>query len=226
METKKIGKLTCNFVNAKSSSICYILAPIALDNKQITRWATYYRYNIVVINGMDWDNDLTPWTAPGISPEDPDFKGLASGFLSFLREELMPEMEHTLGMVSPINRTLAGISLSGLFALWAWINCDDFTNIGSISGSFWYDRFTDWFIKTDKHPQKGYAYLSLGDMEAKNINPRYRTVENCTVHITEALCKAGIKMMFEVTSGTHFAPLYPRLDKMFQGLSELSKHTY
>lgn len=226
METMKIGRLSCDFVNTGSAHICYILAPIPLDGRRITEYAKRYGYTIVVVHGMDWDNDLTPWAAPGVLPKDERFRGKASGFLACLLQEVIPEAERALCIDSAVERTLVGVSLSGLFALWAWMECDAFTNIGSISGSFWYDGFADWLSSANKYPKNGCVYLSLGDKEVENVNPRYRTVERCTVRIAETLHKAGIRMMFEMTSGTHFAPIYPRLEKMFQGLMKLENDSF
>lgn len=226
METMRIGGLSCDFVNTESARICYILAPIPLDGRQITECAKRYDYTIVVVHGMDWDNDLTPWAAPGVLPKDECFRGKASDFLACLLREVMPQMERTLCMDSVVERTLVGVSLSGLFALWAWMKCDAFTNIGSISGSFWYDGFADWLSNANKYPKDGFAYLSLGDKETENVNPRYRTVEKCTVRIAQTLHEAGVRMMFEMTPGTHFAPIYPRLEKMFQGFIKLGNDIF
>ncbi|WP_273134228.1 GNAT family N-acetyltransferase [Culturomica massiliensis] len=221
--TTKIGRLTCDYVSAGNSRICYILAPIPLNGSNIEEWAIRYDYNIVVICGIDWDNDLTPWKAPGVSAGDEDFQGLASDFLRLLQGKVMPEIESSLGISHPAERTLTGISLSGLFALWAWMNSDDFTNIGCISGSFWYDGFADWLGRKEKIHKNGYAYFSLGDSEGKDANPRYRTVEACTHQIVGTLRRSEVQTLFESTSGTHFAPFYPRLEKMFRGLAQLSR---
>lgn len=220
MQRLKIGRLTCDYASVASRRICYILAPMALDDRQMAALATGYGCNIVVIHGMDWDNDLTPWPAAGVLPQDECFKGKAADFLSLLRGELIPEVEHTLGVSNDVERTLSGISLSGLFALWAWMECDTFANIGSISGSFWYDGFADWLETTRKPPKSGYAYFSLGDMETQNVNPRYGTVEICTLRVVETLRRAAVRTVFETTSGTHFAPLLPRVERIFRGLKE------
>ena len=225
MERKKIGKLTCDYAGIGSSRICYLLVPLALDGRRIEQWAVQYGYNMVVIHGMDWDNDLTPWTAPGILPEDADFRGAAGEFLTLLHSNVIPEMERRIGIGSPefpTERTLIGVSLSGLFALWAWMNCDDFTNIGSISGSFWYDGFPEWLSRRETVHKPGYAYFSLGDLEGKAGNPRFSTVRTDTVQVVDTLCRAGIRTMFEQTSGTHFAPIYPRLEKLYHGFVKLS----
>lgn len=47
----------------------------------------------------------------------------------------------TVGIVMSHGIEMAGVSLSGLFALWQWLMNDTFRNIISLSGSFWYAGF-------------------------------------------------------------------------------------
>lgn len=216
MKTKKIGKVTCDYVENEGAGICYIMSPMPLDGSKVSALSVLYGCKIVVVHGMEWNDDFTPWQAPGILPKDADFKGLANEFLSFLRESLMPEMEGVLGVESSAHRTIIGISLSGMFALWAWMQGDDFVNIASISGSFWYDGFVDWFRQTDKCCKKGIAYFSLGDKEAKDSNPRFGKVGACTADVVAILNEAKISAIFELTVGSHFAPVFPRLEKAFK----------
>lgn len=219
MKGIKIGRLTCDCVHAASPRFTYILTPVQLDKRRLEQWSERYGTNVVSVHGMDWDNDLTPWSAPGVETGDADFKGEAAAFLSFLRNDVMPQVETELAGPFLTERTLIGISLSGLFALWAWMNGDDFTHIGSISGSFWYDGFTGWLEHTAKPHKKGRAYFSLGDKEGKNGNPRYHTVATDTTLVFQALQQAGIEVFYETTVGTHFAPIYPRIEKALKILT-------
>lgn len=224
METKKIGNLKCDYAAAEGSRVCYFISPLPIGGKAIEEWAARYGQNIVVITGVDWDNDLTPWTAKGVEKGDADFRGEAALLLERLRGEVMPGMERTLNMAHPIERTLAGVSLSGLFAVWAWTQGDDFDNIASISGSFWYDSFTGWLSRQDLTNKTGCAYFSLGNKEGKAGNPRFNTVQEDTQRVVEIMQNNGIKAMFEPTDGTHFAPMNPRIEKMFVGLEALGNH--
>lgn len=113
--TTKIGRLTCDYVSAGNSRICYILAPIPLNGSNIEEWAIRYDYNIVVICGIDWDNDLTPWKAPGVSAGDEDFQGLASDFLRLLQGKVMPEIES-----SPWHKPSCRTHVDGDFAVGAF----------------------------------------------------------------------------------------------------------
>lgn len=216
LESIRVGHLTCDCAYAASSRICYILPPVRLDKKRLEQWCNLYETTIISVHGMDWDNDLTPWVAPGVETNDADFEGKASDFLSFLRATVIPKVETSPHGQPPTERILVGISLSGLFAVWAWMNGDDFTHIGSISGSFWYDGFTEWL---EQHAgttcKRDHAYFSLGDKEGIHGNSRYHTVVTDTECVIRTLQKSGISAQFETTSGTHFAPIYPRMEKAF-----------
>jgi len=223
IQRKEIGKLICNYSAVASQRICYLLVPMALDSKDIESWAVRYGYNIVVIHGMDWDNDLTPWQAPGVLPRDKDFLGMSREFLQLLHERVIPTIEQSLSISPSTERTLIGISLSGLFAIWSWLESNDFTNICSISGSFWYDNFPEWVESKSMMEKNGCAYFSLGDMEGKNTNTRFCTVQEDTARVINSLHNSGIRTMFEQTSGTHFAPILPRIEKAFEGLEKMRK---
>lgn len=220
---KKIGSLTCDYVADEGKRVCYILVPLPVKESDLETWAKRYGYNIVAIRGMDWDHDLTPWPAPCVLPQDEDFKGHSGEFLSLLRHHVLPEMERVLGLQVSIERTLVGISLSGLFALWAWMNGDDFAHIGSVSGSFWYDGFPDWLKKNVIH-KNGTAYFSLGNQESKDGERRFSMVQADTRIIVKTLQDANVRAMFEQTKGGHFSPLAPRIEKLLQGLDNLSKN--
>ena len=43
-----------------------------------------------------------------------------------------------------------------------------------------------------------------------------------TTSVVRTLRTAGIPTMFETTAGTHFAPAYPRIEKVFGGLTQLA----
>lgn len=221
METKKIDNLKCTYAVAEGNRVCYFISPLPLGGNAVDEWSARYGINVVVITGVDWDNDLTPWTAKGAEKGDPDFRGEAALLLERLRNEVMPSMELTLNMTRPAERTLAGVSLSGLFAVWAWTQGDDFNDIASISGSFWYDGFNEWLAHQDLIDKKGCAYFSLGNKEGLRGNPRFSTVQEDTRRVVRIMQDNGVKTMFEPTAGTHFAPMPPRIEKMFAGLERL-----
>ncbi len=93
-----------------------------------------YVVSIVVIPDVNWNDDLTPWPAEGVFKKAKPFGGRAISFLDKLTNEIIPGIEKELKM-EDADRTIMGVSLSGLFAVWSGFNTDNFTNIISISGS-------------------------------------------------------------------------------------------
>lgn len=113
------------------------------------------------ITGEDWNADLTPWPAERVFAKGGDFGGRADRYLRVLTEELLPFAEHSLH-AEGLPRTLAGVSLSGLFAVYAAHRTDAFHRICSVSGSLWYDGFLDFMVQNPVSPAVRRVYLSVG----------------------------------------------------------------
>lgn len=175
-----------------------------------------YATAIVVITGMDWQNVFSPWPAPGVPKGSPDFKGESSEFLQTLSEQAVPGIETSLDVCGDIERSLVGVSMSGLFALWQWAVCDTFVNIASLSGSFWYEGFVEWFAHQDFSRKTGKAYFLLGDQETKA--KAFSTVGANTAEIVDSLRCQRVDVEFQSVPGNHYADPIPRLEKAFAGL--------
>ena len=210
--TIKIDYLTCEYFDIGSQQVAYILIPLSVDMITIEEISKQYNMNLVIITGMDWNNDLTPWHAPGIKPHDVDFGDQADTFLSCLIHKVILLVESSM-TESITNRILLGTSLSGLFAIWAWTKTTIFTAIGSISGSCWYNGFAEWFCKQPIINAQSKIYFSLGDQEAKSKAPRFGKVNQQTLMIVDYLRKNKINVQFEYNPGNHFAPILPRINK-------------
>lgn len=204
MQTFRIKNLKVMSVHESSDRICYVLYPMDFLGEWIEEAAHEFGVSIAVVTGMDWDDDLTPWPAKGVPRGCPDFKGKAAEFLSTLKDDVIPEVEHRLGIAADAERTLTGVSLSGLFTLWQWMVCDTFHNIISLSGSFWYDGFAAW-IKSQPVPAKtGKAYFLLGVQEAKTRVKAFQPVQTDTEEIVDYLHSHGIDSIFELVPGNHY----------------------
>lgn len=199
--------------------IAYILYPMdgSLDH-WIDSVAKKYRTTIVVITGMDWQNVFSPWPAKGVPAGSPDFKGESTKFLNILQQTVIPKIESVLSYKANPERTLVGVSMSGLFALWQWILCDTFTNIASLSGSFWYEGFMDWVKAHPVSHKNGTAFFLLGDQEAKSSISAFQTVSINTAAIIDLLKKEGVKVIFQSVPGNHYSNPITRLDIAFSAL--------
>lgn len=198
--------------------IAYILYPRDTLSGWIETAAQKYNTTIVVITDMDWQNVFSPWPAPGVPKGTPDFKGESPEFLKLLQEKVIPQIETTLGMDKDVERSLVGVSMSGLFALWQWMVCDEFTNIASLSGSFWYECFVDWIKGISIPAKSGKGYFLLGDQEPKSKVKAFSSVGVDTQEIISLLRDSGIAVEFQSVLGNHYSDPIPRLEKAFSAL--------
>ena len=175
-----------------------------------------YSVSIVVIDDVNWNDDLTPWPAEGVFRKAKPFRGNADGFLEKLTHEIIPDAEKRLG-IEDAERTILGVSLSGLFALWSAFNTNAFSNIISISGSLWYDGFVDWMEEQTLSPSVRKVCMLLGEKEKNAKDKRMATVEDRTVAVANTLKeKTSASITFELVEGTHFSPIMPRLERAFE----------
>lgn len=216
-KTIDIENLSCLCsTQVSKDKIAYILYPMDMLADWIEPTAQKYGTTIVVLTGMDWQNVFSPWPAPGVPKGTPDFKGESPEFLKLLQQNVIPQVEAQLGMSENVERSLIGVSMSGLFALWQWMVCNTFRNIASLSGSFWYEGFMEW-MKTRTIPAKpGKAYFLLGDQESKS--KVFGTVGENTQKIIMLLRDAGIDVEFQSVPGNHYSDPIPRLDRAFTAL--------
>ncbi len=217
--TLKIAGLDCLCSSAGGSDrVAYILYPMDFLADWIEQAAQRHGVRIVVITGMDWQNVFSPWPAPGVPRGTEDFKGESPQFLKLLQTEVLPRVEAALGVSSGAERTLVGVSMSGLFALWQWMVCDTFTSIASLSGSFWYEGFLDWFKQQPIPRKTGEAFFLLGIKESHSGVKAFNTVAANTAIIVDTLKGAGIKTLFTSVPGDHYADPIPRLEAAFDAL--------
>lgn len=219
IEKFNIGKLQllCA-VNPNAVEMAYILYPMDILQDWIEGISSRYGVSIIVITGFDWDDDLTPWRAPGEPEGCPDFKGNAPEFLNILTADIVSTVEHRYRLPANVSRSLVGVSLSGLFTLWQWPQCHMFRNIATLSGSFWYDGFEQWILHQSFSDKKGLCYMLLGDEEPHSNIPAFRKVGECTEIIVGYLRRQGVDVTYDVVAGNHFQFALQRLDKAFYHL--------
>lgn len=203
-----------------SSNIVYVLLPERLPEEdliQIQELSERFESNIVAISGMNWSSDMSPWKAPGI--KDIDFGGQAANFLNKLKEDIFFNLEISLKLTN-VKRYLVGTSMSGLFAVWSTTKNQLFEGIASISGSFWFDGFTEWLQNQNDFKCMRFHIL-LGDKEKDAKNKRIAAIEDATMKTVEILIEKGVDVSFEMTEGGHFSPIIPRLEKSLLSLIEI-----
>ena len=217
MSTSRIfHSLHLDIATCEANRICYIILPERLKESEkpwLDRMAETLSANMVVISDLDWNSDLTPWKAPGLKTGE--FAGKAQAFLDILSNDIIVNIESSLRISRP-ERYICGVSLSGLFALWASCKKDLFYGVASVSGSFWYDGFIEWI--SENRPYADKFYFSLGEKEKESKNPRLAAVDSATKHIYGLMNVIGADVSFEYNEGNHFGPLIERIEKAITNL--------
>ena len=153
----------------------------------------------------DWDRTLTPWPARAVFRGASDFGGEAELTLAALHTDCK-KAEAEAGL-APRARAIAGYSLAGLFATWAWVQEPaTFDTCASLSGSLWFEGWCDWLAAqlealdwSDR-----LAYLTLGSKEKRAARPQMKRVEERAQRTAELLRATGCEVIYELTPGGHF----------------------
>lgn len=224
-----IGHLHCYIAAESATHFIYVLYPFDDIEAWAQQAARTLGITLVSITGMDWDDDLTPWPAPGAPTGSAPFRGLAADFLAYIQKNVIPAVEQSvLQKLAPdpktdstttVTRDLIGVSLSGLFALWQWAVCDTFHSVASISGSFWYPGFAEWFAKNMHAPKQGKAWFCLGRQEPHTTVPQFRPVGTDTQSVLHTLQALHIPASFTWVPGNHYQDALPRLTLALRALA-------
>lgn len=210
-------------IKQNTNKVCYMILPEGIKGDLcdgLKGLSEKHGISIVVIEDVNWNDDLTPWPAAGVFKKAKPFGGKAAAFLDKLTNEIIPEAERDLG-IEVAERTLLGVSLSGLFAVWSAFNTDAFTNIISLSGSLWYDGFVEWMKEQTPSPQLKKICMLLGEKEKNAKEKRMATVEERTLDAANILrAKSQATVTCELVEGTHFSPILPRMERAMMTLEE------
>ena len=172
-------------------------------------------FSLVAFMIKDWNQELTPWTAPPVFGKVPFGSG-AEKTLEFITNQLLPEVQDN----NP-HLILGGYSLAGLFALWAEFQTDQFEGIAAASPSVWYPQWIDY--ASEKRPFAKSVYLSLGDKEEKAKNPVMAQVGNAIRKLHELLMEQEINTILEWNAGNHFVDSDMRMARGFAWLLNAHK---
>ena len=113
MISERFHGLELTLTGNSRSSICYLLMPTELPDAELQALdAVAHRFSvrIAVISGMNWNNDLTPWTATGLRKKEPDFGvslcrvcSLSGGFAQALTWRVFAPYRAHSGMTDSAN---------------------------------------------------------------------------------------------------------------------------
>lgn len=221
INTLKIEDIICQcFPTQESQKIAYLIYPAMAEfpDAVLERLKNKFGISIIFISipSEKWGSLLTPWPEKEVNTGTSSFRGNAAKMLEILKTEIIPQTDKILSVSREPIRNLIGVSLSGMFALWQWMECDIFTSIASLSGSFWYEGFLSWFDEQPLPSKSGKAFFLLGKKEPEA--KAFKTVGINTEAIVERLKKEKIQVFFEWVDGNHFSNPTGRLERAFEFL--------
>lgn len=171
------------------------------------------------VQPVEWTRDFAPWSAPALSRKSGPFAGGAADFFVFLTQQAMPLIRAAFPVsVQPADTALAGYSLGGMAALWQAAQDPLVGKCASVSGSLWYDGFSEWLCGRRAGLQGKEIYLSLGKSEEKVRNERMRQVGVCTRCTAALLQEQAARFVLEWNDGGHFHEVTPRQLRALQWL--------
>lgn len=171
---------------------------------------TNKEFIFVVIENIDWDNEMTPYPNPPIFKGDSEYLGLAPKHLEFIENEVINKVNKEL-LCMPKEYIMSGYSLGGLFTIYSILHTKIFTKFVSCSGSLWYPNFIEYF-KKQKIDSNIKVYLSLGNKE-KSCRDISKCVEDKTNELYDYLKDNNIDTTFELNEGNHFKDASLRMAK-------------
>ncbi len=213
---ENIGGHTCHIFQQQNAGHLLIQpvdehdAQWLVKEVELIRTHTDEPFTLVAFQVADWNQDLTPWTAPPVFGKTPFGSG-APQTLDYILNQLLPTLQ-SRGIDAPHN-VLGGYSLAGLFALWAGYQTPTFRSIVAASPSVWYPEWITFASQTKIQAQS--VYLSLGDKEEKTRNPLMAQVGNAIREQHTLLTASGINTLLEWNPGNHFMNPDQRMAKGF-----------
>lgn len=159
----------------------------------------------------NWNDALTPWSAPALRPGEKDFGGRADETLAALALALGAADEPC---------AICGYSLGGLFSLYVFAREPRLAACACLSGSVWYEGWVDWLRENAPDCAGRYAYLSVGKKEKRAGLP-FRHVEEDLAACADALRAHGCQVEVSLGPGNHMQHVTERLAA---GLAALDAH--
>mgnify|MGYP001248699905 CR=1 FL=1 len=164
---------------------------------------------LVVVHGVYWDADMTPYPSAPVYKGDHYF-GRGEEHLRYLKEEVLPIVTKSLAN-PPSFYGIAGYSLAGLFACSTLFWDTPFSRVASASGSLWYPGFLDFAKQYEGSLSSKTVSLSLGNKESLAKNAAVAQVGEKTEQFLALIKEKGAEASFEWNEGNHFVDADARM---------------
>ena len=88
-------------IQQPTNKICYMILPEGIKEDltaELAKLSEKHGVSIVVIEDVNWNDDLTPWPAEGVFKKAKPFGGQATVFLDKLTREIIPKAEENMAV--------------------------------------------------------------------------------------------------------------------------------
>lgn len=167
------------------------------------------QFNLLLIENLNWDADLSCWPSKPIVEENDDFKGRAP----LLANSLHKALDYFSKEVQWQSVIIAGYSMGGLFALYSNYLQPIASHIVCASGSLWYPNFYEYAKCHDFKEKIKTIYLSLGTKEVLVKNIYLQQTGQIMENLKDFYTRKSIDCIFEWNPGNHFVQPQNRLIK-------------
>ncbi|MBD5505724.1 MAG: alpha/beta hydrolase [Lachnospiraceae bacterium] len=202
--------------SGRNYPVIYINGDVPIEEiiSEIRKSGCEADFILLSIQPESWNDDFTPWGAPAFRKGEDAPAGRADVYISRLTSEIKPYMDAIYRTKpEPEYTALFGYSLGGLAAAYAMYKTDLFGTVASLSGSLWYEGFSEFMEKERPVRKDMKVYLSLGKKESLSRNPRMCKVAECTERAKDILTKQAEAVCFEWNEGGHFHDIPKRFAK-------------
>ncbi|MFS0838458.1 alpha/beta hydrolase [Paenibacillus sp. 1P03SA] len=144
-----------------------------VSNEAVTRMEELFREKklpemiLVGLEPHERLDEYTPWPAKALVESVQDFGGFGGKYLNLVVHELKPYIDARYETrTGPADTGMIGASLGGLISMFAAFEHPGvFGKIGCISGSFWYEGFTEYMAERRLADEGQRFYMYVGDQE-------------------------------------------------------------
>lgn len=199
--------IDCGMFNIQTTArpdvdqMVYLISSTELKVDEAVKWSNKYNCNVSILYGVDGEDALTPWPAAHAKKGSPEYGGKGHELLAHLVKEVFPTVEKVIGHKHYPIRTIAGESLSALFALWSWSDTAYFRNACCVSGSFWYPRFMDWICGKQIQSKEGRVHILQLEKDIETAYHQLTSNGEATKTIFDKLKDSKIDVTYNIIEG-------------------------
>ncbi|UFT98300.1 alpha/beta hydrolase [Radiobacillus kanasensis] len=150
---------------------------------------------LVGIEPINRIDEYTPWHAPALRDDFPDYGGKGKEYIDLVVEEIKPFIDKQYRTRPEKENTgIIGASLGGLISLYACYKYSDvFTRFGLLSTSLWYEGFLSFMRSQHLNMKNQRMFLSVGESEGENKTNVQKDMVSNTEEAIAIMRENGLK---------------------------------